>query len=629
MNTFLPAFFKERLRRESAVLLIGDAITIGAAFALALFLRFDGVVPAHYFEGGLQAAILLVLVVTLPLFFLFRLYSVSWVHVSTHDALRILFVLLLSAALVGGAYILFFRWHPVFEGFPRSVFPMGYVFLFVFLILFRFAKRIVLEFAAERMPGKKRVLIVGAGEAGAQITRELSVHEKEYYTLAGIVDDDTSKHGSTIYGVRVLGSIEDILQLVPLYKVDSVVIALPSGGSQPIRRAVELSRKAGIQKIKIVPPLTELLEGRITLGDVREIQLEDLLGRDPLAIDTRSISGALDGKVVLVTGAAGSIGSELTRQVAKFHPSLLLALDQDESGIFFLEQEFEERFPRVPFTPVIADIQDEEAMKRIFSEFHPHVVYHAAAYKHVPLMEEYPQEAIKNNVFGTMAVARAAIEHKADRFVFISTDKAVNPSSVMGMTKRVGEMICQMCNGQKGTKFISVRFGNVLNSRGSVIPIFKEQIARKGPVEVTHPDMKRYFMLTSEACLLVMQAGAIGEGGEVFVLDMGRPIKIVDLAREMIRLSGFEPDKDIPIVFTGVRTGEKMFEDILTAEEGTVATKNQRIFQARLGSVSSDEMSRCIAELGKAVRSSEKEEAVRILREAIKERSSRAKDDLS
>ncbi|MDP2967185.1 MAG: polysaccharide biosynthesis protein, partial [bacterium] len=311
------------------------------------------------------------------------------------------------------------------------------------------------------------------------------------------------------------------------------------------------------------------------------------------------------------------IGSELCRQIAKFNPSLLLLLDQDETGIFNISEELKNKFPRLKISSVIADIQDEEKMDKVFNELHPNIVFHAAAYKHVPLMEENPDEAIKNNIFGTNIVAKSALKSGAEKFIFISTDKAVNPTSVMGATKRLGEMICQMLNQKNNTKFISVRFGNVLDSRGSVIPIFREQIKRRGPVEVTHPEMKRYFMLISEACLLVMQAGAIGRGGEVFVLDMGKPIKILDLAKEMIRFSGFEPDKDIPIVFTEPRPGEKLFEEILTAEEGIITTENQKIFRAKLSVVDEKKLNEGLEKLKNEVQKAEKKEIINTLKQLI------------
>ena len=433
----------------------------------------------------------------------------------------------------------------------------------------------------------------------------------------GFVDDSPAKRGVIIHNLKVLGKISEIPEIVKEHQIEEMIIALPSAGSKAVREAVEMGRKAGLKKVKIIPSITELINGEVSIGKIKEVEIEDLLGREPVSLDTRAIENFIQNKVVLITGAAGSIGSELCRQVAKFRPSQLLLLDQDETGIFNISEELEDKFPRLKIFSEICDIQDEEKIEQIFSHYHPNVIFHAAAYKHVPLMEVHSDEAVKNNVFGTKIVAESAIKYGVEKFIFVSTDKAVNPTSVMGATKRVGEMICQNLNQKNSTKFISVRFGNVLDSRGSVIPIFREQIKKGGPVEVTHPEMKRYFMMTSEACLLVMEAGAMGRGGEVFVLDMGEPVKILDLAKEMIRLSGFEPDKDIPIVFTGVRPGEKLFEEILTAEEGTIATQNQKIFMAKLSRVDENKLNQVLENLREAVKKSNREEIVNILKQLI------------
>jgi FlaA1/EpsC-like NDP-sugar epimerase len=345
--------------------------------------------------------------------------------------------------------------------------------------------------------------------------------------------------------------------------------------------------------------------------------VEDLLGRQPISLDVKSIEDSIKGKKILITGAAGSIGSELSRQVSKFNASLVVLLDQDETGVFNISKEISEKFPFLKIEGIIADIKDKIRIKKIFEDFKPEIVFHAAAYKHVSLMEKYPEEAVKNNILGTKNVAMAAVESGAEKFIFISTDKAVNPCSIMGASKRVGEMICQSLNQDNKTKFISVRFGNVLDSRGSVVPIFRQQIQKGGPVEVTHPEMKRYFMVTPEAVLLVLQASIIGRGGEVLVLDMGQPIKILDLAKEMIKLSGLEPDKDIPIVFTSPRPGEKFFEEILTAEEGTIATQNQKIFIAKLSSVSREKLERKIERLKEAAINVDRPKIAETLKEII------------
>ncbi len=417
--------------------------------------------------------------------------------------------------------------------------------------------------------------------------------------------------------MRVLGKIDDIPRIVKEEKIEPLIVALPSAGSKIIGKAVEQGKKAGLVKIKVLPPMEELINGEIGVGVgvLREIEMEDLLGRPPAVLDQKLVDGFIKNKKILITGAAGSIGSELCRQIAKFKPSLLLVLDQDETGIFEISEELKEKFLDLKIVSLIADIADEGKIKQVFQKWRPQIIFHAAAYKHVPLMELMPEEAVKNNIFGTKVMAEASVSFLAEKFIFISTDKAVNPTSVMGSTKRTGEMLCQLLSNNT-TKFISVRFGNVLNSRGSVIPIFKKQIDNGGPVKITHPEMKRYFMVTAEACLLVMQAGAMGSGGEVFVLNMGNPVKIIDLAKELIKRSGFSLD-EIKIAYTEPRPGEKFFEEMLTAEEGTLATQNQKIFVARLTPANKEKLMLSLSKLKEAVDSADKKYIIRTLQEII------------
>ncbi|MEK7509943.1 MAG: nucleoside-diphosphate sugar epimerase/dehydratase [Patescibacteria group bacterium] len=558
---------------------VGDVVSMAAAVWLSFLLRFEGQIASQHILL-IERVILLMVAVGIPIFFWSRLYSFTWGYVGVSELFSLARALTLTFVLMG-VLLYLARDSYAFEGFPRSTLFISSILTFFFTGAIRLAKRMYKELEVHTHEGE-RTLIVGAGDAGAQLVKSILSSSPRFYFPVGFVDDDVSKIESMIHGVRVMKTIEDIPELASSYQIESIIIALPSAGSRLIRRAVELGRKAGITKIKIVPSLVELLNGEVSIGNLREVQVEDLLGRESISLDTQLIKQCIAGRTIAITGAAGSIGAELSRQVAQFLPSQLLLIDHDETGIFRMEEEFLQQFPYVSFSSFVTDVRDESKMKQIFRDFHPSIVFHAAAYKHVPLMEKHPDEAVKNNIFGTFAVAGASMEYGVEKFVFISTDKAVDPTSVMGATKRVGEMICQVLNQKNHTRFISVRFGNVLDSRGSVIPVFREQIKRGGPVTVTHPEMKRYFMSTSEACLLVMQAGAMGKGGEVFVLDMGHPIKIVDLAREMIRLSGLEPDQDIPIVFTGPRIGEKFFEDILSASEQTVATQNQKILRAEL-----------------------------------------------
>lgn len=566
-----------------APFLVGDIIFIFLAVWLAFLLRFEGSIPAQYLPG-LWGLIFLALIIFPPVFYFFKLYSFSWIYVSAQELINLFKATLLSFLFLATAIFLL-KENSAFTGFPRSTLFVSYFLIFLFCGAVRFSKRIYVQLLRGLgKANKEKTIIVGAGDAGEQILRSiLSLKTSPFYPI-GFADDSAEKQGVLIHGFKVLGKIEDIPRIVKEEEAIGMIIALPSAGSESVKRAVEKGRESGLRKIKIVPSAAQIFDGQVSITMLKELQVEDLLGRDPVSLDQSAIEDFIKERSVLVTGAAGSIGFELCRQIAKFNPSLLLVLDQDETGIFNLIGDLNNNFPKTKTISLVADIRDREKIERIFSQYGPSVVFHAAAYKHVPLMELHSDEAVKNNIFGTKIVAESALKYGSEKFIFISTDKAVNPTSIMGSTKRMGEMICQALNGQE-TKFISVRFGNVLDSRGSVIPIFKEQIKKGGPIEITHPEMKRYFMVTSEACLLVLQAGAMGHGGEVFVLDMGKPIKIVELAKELIRLAGFEPDKDIPIVFTEPRPGEKFFEEILTAEEGTVATKNQKIFMAKLSKI--------------------------------------------
>jgi len=600
-----------RIKKQTIFFIISDILLISLAVWLAFLLRFDGKIPIQYLEGGiLEKMIILSLIFCLPIFYYFRLYSFSWSYVSANELISLTKAVALSFIFL----ILSFFVLKSFEGSPRSCLFISYFLIFIFCGGIRFSKRIYLELFKNKKTEKQRerTLIVGAGDAGEEILRSISSIDASYLPL-GFVDDNSAKQGTMIHGLKVLGKISDISKIVKEKQIEQMIIALPSVGSQTIKSAVVAGRKAGLKKIKIVPRISEIINGEVSIRSLREIQVEDLLGREEVLLDTELIKDFIYNKVILITGAAGSIGSELSKQIAKFKPSLLLLLDQDETGIFNLSKELRD----LRIESLIADITDEGKINQIFEEFKPNIVFHAAAYKHVPLMERHVDEAVKNNIFGTKIVARTALKHGIEKFILISTDKAVNPRSVMGVTKRTAEMICQNLNQKNSTKFISVRFGNVLNSRGSVIPVFREQIKRGGPIEVTHPEMKRYFMLISEAVLLVMQAASMGEGGEVFVLDMGKPINILDLAKEMVRLFGLEPDKDIPIVFTEPRPGEKFFEEILTAEEGTIATQNKKIFIAKLSEVNEENLSLNLEELKKAIESLNNQKIKDVLKKIV------------
>jgi len=423
----------------------------------------------------------------------------------------------------------------------------------------------------------RRVMVVGAGDAGAMVIKELKRHPELNLKPVAVIDDNVDKHHSKIMGVPIVGSRSKIEETTRKLNIDEIIVAIPSASKALLKDILNECKKTKC-KLKTLPGMYELIDGKVTIQQIRDVQIEDLLGREPVVIDLDEVCGYLSDQVVLVTGGGGSIGSELCRQIARFAPKKLLILDIYENNAYELEQELKRKYPLLDLEVLIASVRERERMEAIFREYRPSVVFHAAAHKHVPLMEHNPTEAIKNNVFGTLNVAECADKYGSKRFVLISTDKAVNPTNIMGATKRIAEMIIQGMDRISKTEYVAVRFGNVLGSSGSVIPLFKKQIAEGGPVTVTHPEITRFFMTIPEAVQLVLQAGSMAKGGEIFILDMGEPVKIVDLARDLIRLSGFEPDVDIEIKFTGLRPGEKLYEELLMAEEGLTATKHKKIY---------------------------------------------------
>lgn len=549
-----------------------DALVGVMAVWLALYLRFDGRIPLAYSQQLPAVALLFVLVRLTALWF-FGIYRSLWRYASVPELFRA------AAAIVAGSAVLFALGNfSSLMDLPRSVYVIEAL-LFAFgtggiRMLARLRRH---GLARHRAPHRTRVLIIGAGDAGAMLVREFERQPHLGIDVVGLVDDDVSKLNRRLGSVRVLGSREQVPELVQRLGVDQIIIAMPSVEPGIVQETINICKETGAQ-LKILPPLPELMTGHVRVQDVRDVQIEDLLRREPVRTDLSLISGYLRGKRVLVTGAGGSIGSELCRQVCGLEPAQLILLGHGENSIFEIEAELRARFPQVNLAPVIADIRDAHKMDRLFRKYRPHVVFHAAAHKHVPLMEAHPDEAVMNNVMGTRNVAEAAAAYGAERFVMVSTDKAVNPGNVMGASKRLAELVVQAMQARStGTRFVSVRFGNVLGSRGSVIPIFKKQIAQGGPVTVTHPEMRRYFMTIPEAVQLIIQAGAMGKGGEVFVLDMGEPVRIADLARDLIRLSGYEPDKDIKIVYTGTRPGEKLFEELINDGESVHRTSHEKI----------------------------------------------------
>ena len=507
----------------------------------------------------------------------FHLYNRIWQYAGLRELCYVV------AANVGG--LLFFLAYAVLVNLnlPRSIYIMTFFFATSGVVASRLGLRYVYRRVKreDRMGENKEVLIIGAGDAGHIIMQDIQNRDKRRVT--GFIDDDPLKQGKLLNGVKVLGNRHQVESVVEKYNIKEIIIAIPSLPKTELQELANICSRTGCEVLVLPEFFKNLNSPSIKMGDLRPLAIEDLLERETIKLDLAKIGRFLTGKVVLVTGAGGSIGSEICRQVLKRNPKQIILLGRGENSIYEIHQELKRTYPPEMLMPRIINVTNREALEKVFKHFQPQVVFHAAAHKHVPLMEHQPREAILNNVRGSWNVGELAGQYKVERLVLISTDKAVNPTSVMGATKRVTEMIMQALNKKyPQTKYMAVRFGNVLGSRGSVVPLFKRQIAEGGPVTVTDPEMKRYFMTIPEASQLVLEAAALGEGGEVFVLDMGQPVKIVDLARNMIRLSGLEPDKDIEIKFTGLRPGEKLFEELLTAEEGTVATKNKLIFRANI-----------------------------------------------
>ena len=579
----LNLIFTKTVLKRRLFFYFSDTFLISFSIYVSFWLRFNGVIPDVY-KTTLPYYILLALLIKLTFLSIFNVYDISWRFVSLNELVKIFKSLSFASLGIGMALYLLrtfgqFRVSP----FPRSILLVDFMISLILIGSFRISKRVLIEGFKNTLRMKKektKILIIGAGNAGEQIVREMVRDKISNYYPIGFVDDDLAKRNIKIHGVKVLGKREDIPQIISNYEVDEVLIALPSVDSKEVREIVQIVRDTNaIEKINILPNTLDLMNGKITLSDIQEIELQDLLGRVPVKIDFETLKDFIQDKKILITGAGGSIGSELVKSVIKFYPKKLIVFDIDETDLFNLTNEI--KYSQKHVVPVVGDIKDEVKIASVIEEFLPHIVIHSAAYKHVPILESFPEEAIKTNILGTKILAELSIKFSVDKFIFISTDKAINPTSVMGATKRAGEDMLKIYNSQNKTKFISVRFGNVLGSRGSVIPVFKEQIKKRQAVTVTHPEMKRYFMITSEAVLLVLEASAMGEGGEIFVLDMGEPIKILDLAKEMIRLSGFEPDGDIPIVFTNIRPGEKLYEEILSAEEGVESTEYEKIMKAK------------------------------------------------
>jgi FlaA1/EpsC-like NDP-sugar epimerase len=546
-----------------------------ASFYAAFLLRFEFSLP-HTYLSAVPKWLAAIVGVRLIVHSGFGLFHGLWRYSGSRDLIALVKAATISTAIFA-LIITFVGPH----GLPRTVIIMDWIGSIVVVGGVRFSIRALREIAVQvaKPPpeGRRRLLIVGAGDAGEMLMREIVRTHAGRYEVVGFVDDNKHKVGERIHGVPVLGPIADTPEQVTTHEIDEVIIAIPSATGKEMRHIVDLCSGTGAH-IRTLPGMDKLIDGRVTVNQLQAVKIEDLLGREPVVLDNEAINAFVRSRVVLVTGAGGSIGAELCKQVARFGPHKIVLVEQAENNLFHIHRALVREFPDVPVVPCVGDICDTKRMETIFASEKPHVVFHAAAHKHVPMMEENPGEAIKNNVFGTKKVADLSSQYGVEKFVMVSTDKAVNPTSIMGVAKRTAEIYVQALSQRSKTQFVTVRFGNVLGSAGSVIPLFQEQIAMGGPVNVTHPDMKRYFMTIPEACQLILQAGAMGGGGEIFVLDMGEPVKIVDLARDLIKLSGLVPGEDIEIKFTGIRPGEKLFEELSTTDERADKTKHPKIF---------------------------------------------------
>jgi len=574
-----------------ASLILIDGVLLNVAYIIALLMRFDFSTSSNFFNiwlGIYLQSWIALTIIKLVIYALMGLYRTLWKYASTDEMVKIVITCMISCA-VSIAYL-----NIVQQTLPRAVYAIDGLLDVVFVGGIRFAYRYLRNLRAPGnfnfkledgrtglVPGidrTKRIMLVGCGDAGATMIKEFDLHKDEKQKVVIAIDDNKVKRGQKIAGVKIAGDRNDIVRLADKYAIDEIIIAIPSATKKEVSEIVEICHKTKC-KVKIMPSLIDLINEKVSIKSLRDVNIEDLLGRDAVSLDLKEISAYIEDRIVLVTGAGGSIGSELCRQIARFKPRRLVLFDIYENSLFDIQNELIKKYPSLEIDANIGSVRERARVEELFNKYKPHVVFHAAAHKHVPLMEGNPREAVINNVLGTKNCIDMADKYVADRFVLISTDKAVNPTSVMGATKRICEMLMQAKAAKsKGTCFTAVRFGNVLGSNGSVIPTFRRQIAEGGPVTVTHKEITRYFMTIPEAVQLVMQAGSMSKGGEIFILDMGEPVKIVTLAENLIRLSGYTPYEDIDIVFSGLRPGEKLYEELLLSEEGINKTVHNKIF---------------------------------------------------
>ena len=594
-------FIKIPANRIIALVLM-DIISVLVSSFAPLYIRFDFSFSAIYphFLTNFEHLILPNVLITLTFFALWKLYKSVWRYASTNELINIV------GAAVCAAVVQVIYCYAMDRKMPRSYYFLYGFFLLLMTSCIRFGYRIIRIINNKRvaMVGKAvriNVMVIGAGAAGNMILKEIESSQYLNEQAKCIIDDNPGCHGKLLRGVPIVGGREHILEAVGQYGIDEIIFAIPSAGVQTRKEILDICKESGC-KLRTLPGMYQLLNGDVSVSKLKEVEIEDLLGREPVRINTEEVLEDVRHKVIMVTGGGGSIGSELCRQIASHNPKQLIILDIYENNTYEIQQELIRRYPQLNLVVLIGSVRNTNRIDHIFETYRPNIVYHAAAHKHVPLMELSPNEAIKNNVFGTYKTAQAADRYGVDKFVLISTDKAVNPTNIMGASKRICEMVIQMMNRKSKTNFVAVRFGNVLGSNGSVIPLFKQQIAEGGPVTVTDPDITRYFMTIPEAVSLILQAGAYARGGEIFVLDMGEPVKIVDLAANLIKLSGYRVGEDIEIKFTGLRPGEKMYEELLMDEEGLKKTANKKIFIGKPIEFDEDEFAKQLDQLSKAVK---------------------------
>ncbi|NNE64962.1 MAG: polysaccharide biosynthesis protein [Pyrinomonadaceae bacterium] len=585
---------------------IFDVAILAGSFFLAYLLRFDFQLNDYYFDNALNQ-VPFVIFVQFAALFLSGSYSIIWRYVSLEDIKAFLKAAAISGVILVLVRLLlspdqFIRWQV-----PLSIILMDTIFAFSGLLALRVLRRFAYEVREKRgfsgsRPAARRLpaFVIGAGRVGASLAKEMVGRADSELDIRGFIDDDRSKKGGSVGGVKVLGTTNDLARLIDEFSVERVVIAIDQARGQEIRRILDICQAIPVQA-QIVPSLNEIAHGHVSVSRIRDVQIEDILGRDQVELDGKNLHDFLGEKTVMVTGAGGSIGSELARQITSYEPRELLLVERTEFLLFQITREMKREFPEVKCIPLVADVGDEPRMRQIFEKYKPAVIFHAAAHKHVPLMEANSTEAVKNNILATELIGKLAGEFGVNDFVLISTDKAVNPTSIMGASKRIAELVVQALDREHETNYVAVRFGNVLGSAGSVVPIFREQIQKGGPLTVTDKEMTRYFMTIPEASQLVLQAGAIGEGGEIFILDMGNPVKIVDLAEDMIRLSGLKPYEDIQIEFTGIREGEKLYEELEITGEDLLRTKHPKIFIGKLATASGEEVAKILSEFRKSL----------------------------